>query len=123
MSEPMGAVPAANVEALRRLKEVENAWETKLAQTRSEVAARVSIAREAAEKAIQAARAEMDRLREARLTEARAAAQIEADKILADGQRAAQTIASAGSKGVAAAQTKILAAVLGEFRSSSSDGK
>lgn len=123
MSEPMGAVPAANVEALRRLKEVENDWEAKLAQTRSEVAARVALARDAAEKAIQAARAEMDRLREARLTEARAAAQIEADKILAEGQRAAQALAAAGAKGLAAAQSKIVAAVLGEFRDTTSDGK
>ena len=65
----------------------------------------------------------MDRLREARLTEARAAAQVEADKIIAEGQRAAQAIAAAGSKGVAAAQSKIVAAVLGEFRGTSSDGK
>jgi vacuolar-type H+-ATPase subunit H len=123
MSESMGAVPAANVEALRKLKEVETTWETKLAQNRSEVAARVAMARDAAEKAIQAARAEMDRLREARLTEARAAAQVEADKIIAEGRRTADAMAAAGSKGLAALQPKILAAVLGEFRDSGSDGK
>ena len=123
MSELTGAVPAANVEALRRLKEVETAWETKLATTRSEVAARVALTRDAAEKAIQAARAEMDRLREQRLTEARAAAQTEADKILAEGQRAAAALATTGAKSLKAAQTKILNAVLGEFRDTSSDGK
>jgi len=115
--------PAANVEALKRLKEVETAWEATLAKTRSEVAARVALAREAAEKAIQAARAEMDRLRETRLAQARTEAQAEADAILADGQKAAEKVAAAASKGADSARGKILAAVLGEFRETGSDGK
>ena len=49
MTDPAGPQPAASVEALKRLKEMETEWDAKLVRAREETARRLAKAREAAE--------------------------------------------------------------------------
>jgi vacuolar-type H+-ATPase subunit H len=123
MKETGTTTPSASIEALKRLKEVETGWDAKIVQTRAEIAARLSLARDASEKVVQAARVEADRKREARLSEVRGTAEVEARKILDDGEREAAAMAGGVAKGVEAAREKLLSAVLGEFRDGSNGGK
>lgn len=116
MSDSAGPEPVASVEALRRLKEIETEWETKLTQARAEAVQRVAKAREAAEAAVAEARAEVDRAREALLTSARATAQAEAERIVTAGRAEADKVAGAARTASASLKAKLLDAVVGDFR-------
>jgi vacuolar-type H+-ATPase subunit H len=123
MKETEATTPSASIEALKRLKEVETSWDAKIVETRAEIAARLALVRDQSEKMLQAARAEADRKREEHLTDVRQAAESESRRILDDGQREADALAGTVGKGVKAAREKLLGAVLGEFRDTSSGGK
>jgi vacuolar-type H+-ATPase subunit H len=122
MEETHAATPVFSADALKHLKEVEAEWDHRLTETKAQLAVRLAKAREAAEKAVQSARTEADRLRDARLTEVRATAQAEAEQLIAEGKRTASTVASGTLKGVQSAKARILDAVLGEFAPSSDPG-
>lgn len=119
MSDTAGPEPVASVEALRRLKEIETAWDAKLAQARADAAKRVAKAREAAEAAVAEARAEVDKARETLLTSARVTAQAEAERIVATGRAEAEKVAGAARSASASLKAKLLDAVVGDFRESS----
>jgi vacuolar-type H+-ATPase subunit H len=119
MAHEEGVTPTASVEALKQLKNVEVEWAAHLEQAREATQARLARARDAAESTIAQARSEVDRHREGVLQEARAAAQVEADRIVNLGQKDAAKLAGEATKGLQSVRAKLLAAVLGEFRADS----
>jgi len=123
MSNAPGPVPSNSVDELRRLKDVETEWEAKLAAAKTAAQERLVKAREAAEAAVHAARAEVERVREFTLASARAAAQKEAEKAMAQGRQQADAIASDSPKSLGRVQEKLLKAVLRGFRGTETAGK
>lgn len=111
---------SAGLETLKRLKEAEVDWETRLRAVVAEGAKALADAKSEAEAAVHAARVETDRAREAALSIARTGAEAEAAKILADGERAAKSILSSGSKDLGSLRDKVLDVVVGEFRKNGS---
>jgi vacuolar-type H+-ATPase subunit H len=113
-----------SIEALKHLKQVETEWEARLGAAKEEGERALARLRAEVEAAVHAARAEADRAREATLQAARVQAQAEADRIVAEGQAAAQAVTRRAPKELAALREKLLDTVLGEFRpSAGKDGE
>lgn len=119
-SNAHGTTPAFTAEALKRLKEVEADWDHRLTETKAQLVARLTKAREAAEHAVHQARTDADKQRESRLSQVRISAEAEADRLIAEGKKAAAAVSTGSIKG---AKDKIIEAVLGEFAHGDSGGK
>jgi vacuolar-type H+-ATPase subunit H len=118
-----GATASASIEVLRKLKEIETELDARLVAARAQSAQQLAKAREAADLAVGVARAEADRWREVTLVAARSQAQIDSDKILADGRREAATLEQSDVTASKSTTQKVLDAVLSGFRASDSGGK
>jgi vacuolar-type H+-ATPase subunit H len=118
-----GATASASIEVLRKLKEIETELDARLVAARAQSAQQIAKAREAADLAVAAARAEADRWREVTLVAARSQAQIDSDKILADGRREAATLEQSDVTASKSTTQKVLDAVLSGFRASDFGGK
>lgn len=116
---PTGADGSPGLETLKELKRAEVEGEARLTALLREGEAALQVLRSDAEAAVHAARVEADRTREGALQDARAKAEAEARTVLADGERAAKLMRTAGAKDVGAVKEQLLDVVLGEFRKGS----
>lgn len=113
-----------SIEALKHLKQVETEGEARLRAATEEGEKALAQLRAEVEAALHAARAEAERARETTLQAARLEAQAEADRIVAEGEAAAQQVTRRAPKELAALREKLLDTVLGEFRpSAGKDGE
>jgi len=98
-------------ETLKRLKDTETAADAGIARLRREVAAKIAAEKERAEAYVVASRTAAESAREAALQRARADADAEAARILAEGTPGGD----AGPALDAARRAKLVRAVLGEY--------
>lgn len=114
MSEAAGSSDQPTIDALRRIKAVEEEWEAKLSSARAEQERALVDARSSADAAVKAVSAELEASRTQALETAGAAADAEARDLLAAGEADAAR-AKAGKKKLADRKDEVLQAVLGEF--------
>lgn len=110
---PPGA-PNPSVETLKRIQMEEQSWADRIERARADAAAALERLQNETEAVVHAARQEADRERESQLQAARTASAAEAEKIRADGERAAAEAAQGGRR-PADRRPEILAAVLGDL--------
>jgi vacuolar-type H+-ATPase subunit H len=106
---------SATVEALRRVKAVENEWELRLRAARGEAEEAVRRAREEAEATVKAVAAEAEAERARRLDAGRAAAEKEAEAIVSEGADAAARLRAEKGKGPTDRAAEVVAAALGPY--------
>jgi vacuolar-type H+-ATPase subunit H len=111
------ASDAATVEALRRLKAVEAEWDAKLRDARDAAARTVQRSRDESEATVKAVAAENETERNRLLEAGQQAADREAERIGADGARAADAVRADRSKRPAERADAIVRAVLDPFAS------
>ncbi len=110
-----GLSDLGTVEALKRVKAVESEWEAKLAEARAHRDQILQRWRDETEATVHAAQLESERERSEAIQAARIAADGEAAKMLADGDRAAEAAGREDPEDLTEKRAAILAAVLGEF--------
>ncbi len=103
------------IEALKRIKAVEDEWDARLAEARREAEAARKRTSSETETAIATAREVTDAERARAVDAARATADAEARQIIADGEREAAAVARGAGKGVADRKEELLAVLLGRF--------
>jgi vacuolar-type H+-ATPase subunit H len=116
MSNTYQTLQTASNEALKHLKTVEGELQQRLADAKAATQARIAKAREAAEAAVAQARIDTEKWREATLSVKRSEADHEAAQLVAGGQQEAQRITADQPKGLGTTKSKLLDAVVGEFR-------
>jgi len=107
--------PSGSVEALKRVKSTENEWDTRLSAARTENETTLRRLREEADGAVKAAQAEADRHRIERIEKAQAEIAAEADAIVADGRKAAESATRGEGRRTSDKKDAILDVVLGSF--------
>jgi vacuolar-type H+-ATPase subunit H len=110
-----GGSDTATVEALRRLKEVEAEGEERLRAARTAAEEAVRRARDEAEATVKAVVAEAEGERAHRLEQGRLAADREADAIVRDGEKAAESLRARKGERPADRSGEIVAAALGPY--------
>jgi vacuolar-type H+-ATPase subunit H len=124
MSQPSGhGAPAASMgtspatEPLRRVKQAEVDWESRVATEQQASDAALKALREATEGAVRAARAEAEKDRADAVARARTSTDQEVAAIEAEGERAAQAAGGQGAERARAKKDQLIAAVLASFGS------
>ena len=116
-----GTTPApadnATVQALRRVKAVEEEWEARLREARKDAEQAVLRTREEAEATLRAVSAELESERTHRLEAARASSEREAEAVLREGVKAADAVRVEKGKRPPGRDEEIVAMVLGSFQS------
>jgi vacuolar-type H+-ATPase subunit H len=110
-----GASAPDSVEALKRVKATENEWDARLSAAQKERDTTLQRLREETDAAVREAGSEADKDRLARVEAAKADLAKVADRIVADGQSAADTAARGEGRRPADKKDAILAVVLGAF--------
>ncbi len=110
-----GASDSGTIDALKRIKAVEVEWDQRLAEARREAESALRRVRDETQATVAGAHsvAESDRAR--LVAKARAEADVEAERIVQDGAKAAADAARGEGKRPADRRPEILAAVLGAF--------
>ncbi len=106
----------ANVESLKRVRQIELEAAAKLAQLKASGDAALKQLGDEAAAAVHQARTEAEAWRTGFLAKARAAAEAEAAGLLAEGGKAAREIEERTTQSVAAKRDAVLKTVLGAFR-------
>lgn len=112
-----GPADTATIDALKRIKATETEWEEKVTSVRSDTEAALKRLKEETDALLAQARTEAETERTRTIEAARAGANAEAAKIVAEGERTARAATEGAGKGVAARKSEVLAVVLGGFLS------
>ena len=118
MSTTEATAPPADtgtIEALKRIKAAEVEWDQRIAEAKREAARALERMRQETEAAVAAAHEQAERERTRAVEAARANADLEAQEILARGEREAATVLAGEGTGVAGKKEEILSAVLSSF--------
>jgi vacuolar-type H+-ATPase subunit H len=108
----------ATVEVLKRLKEVETAAESQVRLFVEEGERMLRALRSEADAAVAAARVELEKTREATLQAERAKVERDAERLLEEGRKAAESLDAKGRSLLDSRREPLLNAVLPEFRPS-----
>lgn len=114
-TETAGPSVSGSVEALKRVKAVENEWNARLTTAREVTDVELTHVREEADEAVRAAEAAAERERTDRVERARAETAAEAEAIVAEGRKAAALAAAGEGRRPADKKDAILDVVLGSF--------
>jgi len=112
------AAPAGapdSIQALKRVKAMENEWETRLTSGKRESEAALERLRTEAAAAVRDAQTAADHDRVARVVQARAETETEAEAILAEGKKTADQALRGEGRRPADKRDAVLAIVLGSF--------
>jgi vacuolar-type H+-ATPase subunit H len=109
------ASDSGTIDALKRIKATETEWAEKVAAARRETEAALRRGRDESDAIVAAAHTAAEAERAQALERARAAAEVEAQAILAEGRAAAAAAATTSGKRPADREEEVLAVVLGRL--------
>jgi vacuolar-type H+-ATPase subunit H len=115
MAQPPAPTPPGSIEELKRIKQTEHEWDEKLAQAKANADAERQRWRDETDALLQQVRTDSDRQRENALSAARQTSEAEAQKIVNEGEAAAESIEEKPIKLEGDRATQVIAAILDEF--------